>query len=172
MDGSGSSSVSLTDKVRDELVEYALNVTYLAIVFATFTIYRRLLLAAHDISYANYGVALIEALILGKVIMIGRVFRLGRGLEAKPLIYPTLYKTVVFTLLCLAFALAEYAIKGLVSGEGIAAGLAEFAARGYEDILANSMVLFVALVPFFAMKELGRAMGREQIAALFFRRCR
>jgi hypothetical protein len=172
MDESDRSSTSLTDKVRDELVEYALNVAYLAIVFATFTVYRRLLLAAHDINYTNYGVAVIEALILGKVIMVGSVFRLGRGLEAKPLIFPTLYKTVVFTLLCLAFTLAEYAIKGLVSGEGMAAGLAGFAARGSEDILANSMVLFVALVPFFAMKELGRAMGRERIAALFFRRYR
>jgi hypothetical protein len=34
------------------------------------------------------------------------------------------------------------------------------------------MVLVVALVPFVAMKELGRAMGREQIAALSFRRYR
>jgi len=44
----------------------------------------------------NYGFAVIEALVLAKVIMIGEVARLGRGLERKPLIYPTLYKTVVF----------------------------------------------------------------------------
>jgi hypothetical protein len=40
-------------------------VIYLTIVFAAFTVYRRLLLSAHDISYTNYGFALIEALILG-----------------------------------------------------------------------------------------------------------
>jgi hypothetical protein len=73
------------ERVRHELIEYAINVVYLALVFAAFTVYRRLVLAAHDITYTNYGVALIEALILGKVIMIGGVFRLGRGLEAKPL---------------------------------------------------------------------------------------
>ena len=159
----------LKDKVRHELIEYAFNVIYLTAVFATFTIYRRLLLAAHDITYTNYGFALIEALILGKVIMIGGVFHLGLGLEDRPLIYPTLYKTVVFTIFCAIFTLAEHAIKGLVSGHGVAAGLAQFAAQGYDVILANSMVVFVALIPFFAVQELGRVMGREKIGRLFFR---
>ena len=159
----------MKEKVRHELIEYAFNVIYLTIVFAAFTVYRRLLLSAHDISYTNYGFALIEALILGKVIMIGGMLRLGRGLEDKPLIYPTLYKTAVFTIFCAVFTLAEHAIKGLVSGHGMAAGLAEYTAQGYEVILANSMVVFVALIPFFAMKELGRLMGREKIGRLFFR---
>jgi hypothetical protein len=159
----------LKEKVRHELIEYAFNVVYLTIVFATFTIYRRLMLAAHDITFANYGFALIEAFILGKVIMIGGVFRLGRGLEDKALIYPTLYKTGVFTIFCFVFTLAEHAIRGLVSGHGVAAGLAEYASQGYEVILANSMVVFVALIPFFAVKELGRVMGRDKIARLFFK---
>jgi hypothetical protein len=159
----------LKEKARHELIEYAFNVIYLTIVFAAFTVYRRLLLAAHDISYTHYGFALIEALILGKVVMIGGMFHLGRGLEDRPLIYPTLYKTVVFTIFCAIFTLAEHAIKGLVSGHGVAAGLAEFAAQGYDVILANSMVVFVALIPFFAVKELGRVMGREKIGRLFFR---
>lgn len=159
----------LKEKARHELIEYAFNVIYLTIVFATFTIYRRLVLAAHDITFANYGLALIEAIILGKVIMIGSVLRLGRGLEHKPLIYPTLYKTAVFTIFCFVFTLAEYAIKGLVSGRGVVTGLAEYSAQGYEVILANSLMVFIALIPFFAVKELGRVMGRERIGRLFFR---
>jgi hypothetical protein len=169
MNASARKVEAMKEKVRHELIEYAFNVIYLTVVFAAFTIYRRLMLAAHDVTYTNYGFALIEAFILGKVIMIGGVFRLGQGLEGKPLIYPTLYKTAVFTIFCFAFTLAEHAIRGLVSGHGAAAGLAEYAARGYEVILANSMVVFVALIPFFAMKELGRVIGRERIGRLFFR---
>jgi len=160
---------TLKSKVLHEIVEYGFNVIYLTLVFASFTMYRRLLLAAHDIVYTNYWFALIEALILGKVIMIGGVFQLGRGLEHKPLIYPTLYKTVVFTLFVILFTLAEHAIKGLIAGDGAAAGIARFTAQGYEIIVANAMVVFVALIPFFAVKELGRVMGRERIWALFFR---
>ena len=77
-------------KIFHEMVEYWINVAYLTLVFAAFTQYRRFLLACHDITYTNYGVAVIEALILAKVIMIGAVFRLGRGLgtEALDLSHP------------------------------------------------------------------------------------
>jgi hypothetical protein len=168
MNGRQSKLQELKAKARHELIEYAFNVIYLTIVFAAFTVYRRLLLAAHDIDYTNYWVAVVEALILGKVIMIGGVLRLGRGLEDKPLIYSTLYKTAVFTIFCFVFTLAEHALKGLVSGHGMAAGLAAYAAQGHELIVANSLAVFVALIPFFAVKELGRVLGRETIGRLFF----
>ncbi len=106
-------------KLFHEMVEYWINVIYLTLVFAAFTQYRRFVLAAHDITYTNYWVAVIEALILAKVIMIGDVFRLGRGLEQKPLIYPTLYKTVVFTLFVGVFTLVEHMVKGLWTGDGV-----------------------------------------------------
>ena len=91
---------------------------YLTLVFAAFTQYRRFLLAAHDITYTNYWVAVIEALILAKVIMIGDVLRLGRGLEQKPLIYPTLYKTVVFTLFVGVFTVSSMRSRAFGRGRG------------------------------------------------------
>jgi hypothetical protein len=130
VNASDNQTETLAKKVGHELIEYGINVVYLALAFVTIIVYRRLLLAAHDIVYTDYWIPLIEALILGKVIMIGRLFHLGRGLEDRPLIYPTLYKTVVFTLLVAVFKVAEHAIKGLVTGEGMAAGIAEFTERG------------------------------------------
>jgi len=155
-------------RIFHEVSEYGMNVCYLALVFATFTQYRRLILAAHDITYTNYWIAVIEALILAKVIMIGSVFRLGRGLERKPLIYPTLYKTVVFTLFFGLFALGEHAIKGLWQGEGIMGGLAQLFRKGTHELLADSMVVLVAFIPYFGVKELGRVLGEDKIRALFF----
>ena len=95
--------------------------------------------------------------------------RLGRGLEHKPLIYPTLYKTVVFTLFVVVFTVLEHAIKGLWTGTGLMGGIADFFRKGHE-VLANSLVVFVAFIPFFGVKELGRVLGEEKIRALFFRR--
>ncbi len=161
---------SWRQKIFHELVEYWINVIYLMLVFASFFIYQRLLLASYEITYTNYGVAVIEALVLGKVIMIGDVARLGRGLEDKPLIYPTIYKTVVFTVFVAAFKGIEYGIKGLWHGEGIMGGLAEFSAKGWEVVLANSIVVVVAFIPFFAVKELGRVLGEKTVRGLFFRK--
>jgi hypothetical protein len=157
-------------KFFHELAEYWINVLYLTLVFAAFTQYRRFILASHDISYANYGFAVIEALILAKVIMIGDVFRLGRGLENKPLIYPTLYKTVVFTLFVAVFTVCEHLIKGLWKGTELMGGFAEFLRIGPHELLANSLVVLAAFFPFFGVKELGRVLGPDKIQALFFRR--
>ena len=152
------------------MVEYWINVIYLTLVFAAFTQYRRFLLAAHDITYTNYGVAVIEALVLAKVIMIGDVFRLGRGLEHKPLIYPTLYKTVVFSFFVGVFTLIEQVIKGLWNGRGPTGGLIDYFAKGPHELFAGCLIIFVALLPFFAVRELARVLGKDKIKALFFRR--
>jgi hypothetical protein len=154
----------------EEVVEFWINAAYLAMVFAAFTQYRRLLLAAHDITYTNYWVAVIEALILAKVIMIGAVLRLGRGLEDKPLIYPTLHKTVVFTVFVAVFTLLEHTIKGLWMGRGLLGGLVEYFGNGPHEFLAGALMLFVAFVPFFGVKELGRVLGKDRIWALFFQK--
>lgn len=161
---------NLKKKIVHELGEYLIIVCYLTLVFAAFTQYRRILLSAYGIDYMNYGVAVIEALILGKVIMIGEVVRLGRGLEQKPLIYPTLYKTFVFTVFVAAFTLIEHAIKGLWQGKGLTGGLIELSEKGYHELLANSLVVFVAFIPFFAVKELGRVFGEDKIRTLFFKK--
>jgi hypothetical protein len=156
--------------IFEELVEYWINVAYLTVVFAAFTQYRRFVLAAHDIAYTNYWVALIEALILAKVIMIGVVLRLGRGLEKKPLIFPTLYRTFVFMLFVAVFKLIEHAIKGLWTGMGLTGGIVDFFEKGSHELLTNSLVVFTAFIPFFAFKELERVLGVDKIRALFFRR--
>jgi hypothetical protein len=156
-------------RIFHEVTEYWLNVIYLTLVFAAFTQYRRFLLAAHDITYTNYWVAVIEALILAKVIMIGDVVRLGRGLERKPLIVSTLYKTVVFTIFVGVFTILEHALKGLWAGTGFMGGIADFFGKGHE-LLANSLVVFVAFIPFFAVKELQRVYGKDELRALFFLR--
>ena len=161
---------NLKEKLIHEMVEYWMNVAYLTLVFAAFTVYRRYLLAAHDITYTNYGFAVIKALILAKVIMIGAVLRLGRGFEEKPLIYPTLYKTAVFTLFLAIFTVLENLIKVLWKGTGFTGNLVEFLGKGHHEFLANSLVVFVAFIPFFGVKELGRVLGEDKIRALFFRK--
>ncbi len=154
----------------EEMVEYWINVAYLAAVFAAFTFYRRIILAAYDITYTNYWVAVIEALILAKVIMIGAVLRLGRGLEKKPLIYSTLYKTVVFTVFVAVFTLMEHTIKGLWAGKGLTGGIVEYFEKGPHEFLAGCLMLFVAFIPFFGVKELGRVLGQDKITTLFLRK--
>jgi len=161
---------SWKQKVISELIEYWIVVAYLASFFGVFTWYRRLILAEYQISYWHYGIILIEALVLAKVILIGEALRLGRRLEDNPLIVPTIYKSVVFTLFVGVFSVVEHTIEGLIDGRGWAGGVEEIFSKGQYELLARCLVTFVAFIPFFAFKELERVLGEGQITTLFFRR--
>ena len=153
-----------------EMTAYWINVAYLTIFFAVFTSYRRLILAHYDISYSNWGISLIKAMVLAKVIMIGSLFHFDRALENKPLIFPTLLKSVLFTLWVAFFALIESALRGFVHGKGLAGALDHLLSEGTHEFFAKCLVVFVAFIPFFAFKELGRVLGKGKIWKWFFRK--
>jgi hypothetical protein len=150
-----------------EFVRYWINFAYLVVFFGVFAWYRRFILAEYRISYLNYGAAIIEALILAKVILLGDFLGLSRGFEKKPLVYPTLYKAVMFSGFVGLFAILEHMIGGLLHGKGVAGGLAELLREGKYELLARCLVTFFAFVPFFAFRELGTVLGEGKIRALF-----
>ena len=169
MSSSDKKKGNLKKKIFHEITEYWINFFYLVLIFGAFTWYRRFILAAYDITYTNYWIAVIKAAVLAKVILIGDIFHLGHRLEQKPLIYSTLLKTVVFSVFVWVFTLIEHVIKGLVQGQGPTGGLVEFFGKGSHELLAECLVIFVAFIPFFAFRELGRVLGEGKIWKLFFR---
>jgi len=157
-------------KIVDEMVEYGLNFVYLAFFLVAFAWYRRLILAEYDIPYLNYGVPLVEAAVLAKVIMVGDLMHLGRALQRTPLLMPTLYRTVVFSAFVGVFSVLEHTVGGLFHGKGVAEGLTELASKGWYELLAQCVVIFCAFIPFFAFKELEGVVGRDKLRDLFWRR--
>jgi hypothetical protein len=156
-------------RIRKELITYWITVAYLTLYFGVFYNYRRLLLAQYQISYSNYGIALIEALVLAKIILIGDFLRLGRGFENKPLVIPTLFRAFVFTIWVALFKIAENTVRGLIRGEGWMGGVNNITQGKYE-FFASCHVVFFTFIPFFAFKELIRVTGKDKIWKLFFRR--
>ena len=151
-----------------EMFEYFLNFLFLAVFLISFAWYRRLLLASYHIEYLGYWTPLIEAAILAKVIMIGDVLRLGRRFQNRPLIVTTLYRTIVFSVLVVGFAFAEHIIGALLHGHPASEGIAEIASKGAPQILAWCVMMIAAFLPFFAIKEIERAVGVERVRSLFF----
>ncbi len=157
-------------KAVHEITEYLINFIYLAGFFGLFTWYRRLILAEYQIAYLNYSFSVIQALVLAKIIMIGDILRLGRRLQGRPLIFPTLYNTVVFSVWVWLFHVLEYMVGGLLRGKGLIGGIEEITSRGKYELLARCMVVFFAFIPFFAFRELGRVLGEGKLRKLFFQR--
>ena len=168
MDDTNKKKAGWKQKILHELKEYWLIVLYLAIFFGVFTNYRRLVLAHYHISYEAYGFSVIKALVLAKVILVAESLRLGRGLEDKPLIVPTLYKAFLFTVCVALFNVAESMIRGFIHGSGLMGAVSEFTSRFDDEFLAGTLVVFFSFIPFFAVRELGQVLGEGKILALFF----
>lgn len=143
---------------------------YLSLLLGAFTTYRRLVLAEYGIGYLQYGYTLIEALVLAKVIVFGRLLRLGERFDDRPLIVPTLYKTLWFSVLILAFSVLEHLIAGWLRGKATGAIIHELLDEGGWAILARTLVKLLALLPLLAVWEIGRVLGEGRLLELFFTR--
>lgn len=160
----------LKERAVEELKVFWIITLYLWLFLGFFTVYRRLVLAETGVAYLHYGVALIEALVIAKVVLIGRVFGFTRRFDDAPLIVPVLYKSIVFALLVMLFGIVEKLLVGWFHGHGLSGGLRDAAAAGADELGARALMLTMAFVPFFAFAEIGRTLGMQRLQAMFLRR--
>jgi hypothetical protein len=157
-------------KILHEMIDYWLTVLYMALFFGVFFNYRRLILAHHQISYEDYGISVIWALVLAKVVLVAESFlRLGRRFEEKPLIVPTLYKSFIFTVCVALFHVVESMIRSFIHGMGLMGAVDELMSRYNYEWLAGALVVFISFIPFFAVRELRQVLGEGTIGKLFFK---
>ncbi|MBP7836217.1 MAG: hypothetical protein KA022_01925 [Candidatus Omnitrophica bacterium] len=155
-------------KIWEGFKSYWINALYITLFFSVFANYTRLILAHYEIAYAHYGVSLIKGLILAKVILIAEHLHIGEGFEDKPLAIPTLYKSFLFTLCVILLGAIELVIRALLHGGNSTAIFNTFSNGFSYEWLAKMWVVFVIFIPFFAMRELSRVLGRGKISKLFF----
>src|SRR5262249_12120962 len=120
--------------------------------------------------YLHYGFAVVEALIVAKVILIGHAIGLGRRFERGLLIVSVLYKAALFGAFVGLFGILERVVEGLFHGKDCAAIMLGISEVGFDELLARMIVLIVCFVPFFAFLEVGRVLGPGKLSALFFSR--
>jgi hypothetical protein len=163
------SSRTLKQKALAETKKFLIVAFYLWVIFALLVEYKSVILAEENISTETRGFALINALALAKVIVVAQVFRLGEMADEVPLIYPTLLKSALFSILLACFKILEVGIVGLIHGRPFQQSITEIAGGTLKGILCITMIMFVVLIPFFAYGEVRRVLGADRLNHLFFR---
>lgn len=166
----GAGKPGIRVRLAAEMKTMLIVFVYLAALLGALTLYRRLVLDVYQISYFHYGYNFVEALVLAKVIVFGSAFGLGERFRDHPLIVPTVYKTVYFSVLVLAFSVLEHIIAGWVHGKTTRAAWDAILDQGVWEILARILVLSLAFLPMFAVWETDRALGDGKLFELFFKR--
>jgi hypothetical protein len=166
MSSQSSAKPTTKQKVVDELWDMLSIFIYLSFFFCALTAYSNLLLHKYDVQYLNYAFALINALVIAKVILIGELAHLGRKYERWPLLWSSITKAFLFCLLVFAFHLVEEMVKHVIHGERAASVFREVQ---IDELLSRTIVIFGTFIPLFAFRECRRVMGEEEFKTMFFK---
>jgi hypothetical protein len=166
MNSRDSARPGLKHRAIHEAVEFAWVFAYLAFFFCALVTYSTLLLMEFHVRYLSYAFALINALVIAKVILIGELAHFGKKYEARPMLLSAVYKAFLFSLLVLGFHFAEEALKGLLHGVNIARTYHEIR---IDDLLGRSIIVFCVFIPLFAFREFRRVLGEDKFYSLLFR---
>ncbi len=165
MTSENSGSKSRKQKAKHELRELLTIFFYLAFFFCALVTYSMLLLNEYHVKYWNYAFALINALVITKVIMIGEYAKIGKKYEGRALFVSVIWKAFVFGLLVFAFHVVEEVVKRLIHGADVAKASADIR---FDELAGRSIVVFCVFIPFFAFREFRRVMGEDEFRALVF----
>ena len=168
MKSENASTASIGKRATDELKEFAVVAAYLCVCFTAILYLKASILKAEGIAFAPFAFAVIKALICAKFVSVGHILRLGERFKSLPLIWPTLYKSLVFLILLLGLNALEEIVAGQMHHRTIAESLAEFGGGTIDQLIATSIVGVLILIPFFAFRALGEVVGEGNLVRIFF----
>jgi hypothetical protein len=161
---------SWKQKLFHEFTEYWMNMLYMSLVFSAIIFYRRLVLAHYEIYLDDYFSGVLKALVIAKVVMIRAFLRISRRYEHKPLVFPVLYKAVLFTIWVMLFDILEIYIRAFIRTPSPVKAFHELEIHLTNVWLGGALLIFFSFIPFFAFKELVRVLGKEKVKELFLQK--
>ena len=161
-------SHSLKAKAAEEVRKFLVLFVYLWVLFGVFALNQGIVLREEGISWTAQGFAFVNALVFAKVMMLFEMLDPGRWLRKRPLIYPILYEAFLLTVLFLVVHVIEKVIEGLIHGKTVVESLPSIGGGGLVGLVSAAAILFVALTPFFAVRNLSYALGSDRLFTLLF----
>jgi hypothetical protein len=140
---------------------------YLWVLFAVFSLHRTIILNEPHYFY-HQGFAFLNAWMLAKVMLAAEIFHVADNLKNKPLIYPIVLRSAVFTIILMSFYVFEEALLGMWHGKTIADSIPPVGGGSWQGILWLGGIMFVVLMPFFAVTEISRDLGEGKLYEVFF----
>jgi hypothetical protein len=162
--------LTLKEKAAFQLKEFLAMFFYIWVLSALADMHETIILAQTHLNYPAQGFAIINALILGKIMLIGEDLHLGNRFRDKALIYSILYKSLIFTVFLAGFHILEEVIVGVFRGTPISETLPAMGAGSLKGLMCRTGIVFIALIPFFAFREIGRVIGKGELWSLLLAR--
>ena len=159
---------NLKQRAFTEFKRFIAILLYLWVVFGLLSVHRSLVLSQRHLDYEEHTFAIVNAFVFAKVLLVAEQLHLGKQFENKPLIYPILYKCLIFSAVLIGFHVMESAAVGAWHGNRIADSIPPLFGWSPKGLLAVGFSCFVLLLPFFGFREIARMIGHTEMRTLLF----
>jgi hypothetical protein len=159
---------TLHQRAVHEFREFAILALYLYVTLGAVILMKTAVLHSVGIEFAPWGIAIVKAMVLAKFMLVGSAMKIGERFTNRPLIWPTLHKAFAFLLLLIIMTVIEEAVVGLIHNQPIAASLGGLFGPKLEETIAGYLIMLLVLIPYFAFRVLGEALGAGRLARMFF----
>ncbi|MBN8999491.1 MAG: hypothetical protein J0H54_08855 [Rhizobiales bacterium] len=166
----GGARRGLRHRVVAEVRLFLVLFIYLWLLLGLFVLNEGVVNRQHGDAFVFQGFALLNALVLAKIMMVAEHFDYSRWLRREPLILTILFEALVCTGLFLAFHIVERSLVAAWHGRPITADAISVGGGGLFGLAIVVIILFVSLLPFFAFKHVTRVIGRERMQQLLLSR--
>jgi hypothetical protein len=159
------------DFAVEEFREALPPIVFFLVGFNLIELTTQLFLADYMARLANYMIATTMALIVGKAVLVADVLPFIRRFDSAPMIWPTLFKTLVYWAVVFAARFLEGLLEYLVGG-GTIAQIPEHITEhfSWHRFVAIQLWILVLFLIYTTLKELNTRLGPGTLARMFFGR--
>lgn len=142
---------------------------YLWLLLSVYALHNSVVLADWRL-LGHLGPAMLKALVFTKFLLIGEHLGLAGGFEDKPLIWPILIKAALFSGVLIGFDVVEVVVVNAIWPHAASKSSDGIEPNDLRTTLSFAFMAFVALIPFFGIREFGKVIGEDRMRDLLFRR--
>ena len=157
--------------VVKEVKEALPAIVFFAVGFNLVELTTQLLLDTYSVQFANFTLATLGALFVGKAVLVANALPFFRRFDTAPLIKPILYKTVIYWLVVGLLRFLERVIE-YWAGDGTFSGIPEYVAIHFpwHRFLAVQIWIFTLFLIYATAAELSALFGEGEITKIFLTR--
>src|SRR5689334_19334773 len=156
------------EKAISGLKRFGVIFFYLWGLLAIGALHKSLILSEYGIIHYRQGFAVVNALVLAKIMFVAEELKFGEHYKRQPLIYAMLFKAAVYSILLAVFDILEGVVVGYFRHKSLADSLSDIGGGTPLGILTAMLLMFVALLPFFGFRELCDVIGEPELHRLLF----
>jgi hypothetical protein len=157
---------ALKERARTELRSYVIISAYIWVMLNLMHLHEAVLAGTYHFNLISHGWSIVNALILGKVILIAEALHVGERIANRMPAIAVFIKSFLFGAAILVFHLAEHIVTALWHGQPLAVALDVFRTEGVYQSVMTAAIVSIALVPYVLIKEIEKRTGQKDLLLL------